>query len=355
MQKPLSEMAKYIKKLIPVDIPETYSLKPFLKSVSTEKNIRKGVFAFRDFLYQLLDRLIDDGDLYHKPLKDGHSIEVRNYPFLNNVNNILINIGYQSILSKNGDSMLIENWQSLSVINEREHQLQKKITVKKIVECLKFLTSCGMCFEGIDLDAQKPDMSKDKLLKITYPDNTIMLTGMKVMAIAYKKLQTRTAGDEDILLRCDYKILKNEDIKIIDLLTDFIYPLPVKVQKFVLKLHQHCLDAGFTCKALIGVRTRFSYSYKSNVIWEFASSPLFDYCIFIKPKNTDKYSDVIGKFPIFLQQKIAKWYGCEKKRFGETCEQGCHGFKFSLDNSIFEISKDIEIWIDNEALFLRKK
>lgn len=65
-QKPISEMAKYIKTLIPANIPENYALKPMFISIAHEENIRKGVVAFRDFLLLFCDRLISDGHLYVK-------------------------------------------------------------------------------------------------------------------------------------------------------------------------------------------------------------------------------------------------------------------------------------------------
>jgi len=36
-QKPISEIAKYIKNLIPANIPETYALKPMFENVASEK------------------------------------------------------------------------------------------------------------------------------------------------------------------------------------------------------------------------------------------------------------------------------------------------------------------------------
>jgi len=50
-----------------------------------------------------------------------------------------------------------------------------------------------------------------------------------------------------------------------------------------------------------------------------------------------------------LKKIISKGYGFEKKRLGELCQKGCHGFKIPLDDSILDISRDIEIWIDNEV------
>jgi hypothetical protein len=359
MQKTLSEISEYIKILIPADIPKNYQLKAVLTKISNEDNIRSGVLAFRDFLYQLYDCLIADGRLYeaqHKKAKNeksGHgnvaSLAV-GYPFLNNITSVLINIGYYGKIAKNGDSIMFSNLQSLtSVIGAQGGHIKQNISAVKVIESLKFLTSCGIYFDGIDLEAKKPNLAKINLLEISYPDNPIMLTGLKVMAIAHNELSTK--NDYYIFQRCDYRALRKDDLDITALLNGFIRPLPAKTQKFILNLHQHYIDAGLVCKMknhFLGIY--FSYSYKSNILWDYTISP--DGCrIFIKAKNTDKYADVIKKFPLSLQKKISKGYGCEKKRFGEPCQKGCHGFSFALDDSILDISRDIEVWIDKELSF----
>ncbi|MDF2700216.1 MAG: hypothetical protein K0Q49_1772 [Haloplasmataceae bacterium] len=56
--------------------------------------------------------------------------------------------------------------------------MKAKISVPKLIEALKFLISCGIYFDGIDLDARTLDMSKAASLKISYPDNPVMLTGL---------------------------------------------------------------------------------------------------------------------------------------------------------------------------------
>ena len=69
MQYTINDMARYIKNIIPPNIPETYTIKAMFEHISGEENIRKGILAFRDLLYLVCDRLIDNGCLYDKPAK----------------------------------------------------------------------------------------------------------------------------------------------------------------------------------------------------------------------------------------------------------------------------------------------
>ncbi len=361
MQHTISDMMRYIKNIIPSNIPENYTIKEMFKQISGEENIRNGILALRDFLYLICDRLIDDGSKYDKPVKDtqnndSHPSLPVSYPFLNNVKSILFNIGYHGELMEDGETILLDDLNLLtSVIGVDGGQMRAKISMPKLMEALKFLTCCGIHFDGIDLDAGTLDLTKVESLKISYPNNPAMLIGLRVMATAQKELYTK--GNHDIFLRCDYRVLKNEDTDITDVLKDFIVPLPVVVQDFALQLHQRYLDEGLTCILdVFYLGIRFIYSYKNKEIWTFSASQESGYRILIKAQNTQKYSNVIETFPLPLQEKISRGYGCNKKLFGELCQKGCHGYSFPLDESIIDIGQYIEVWLDNEvSCFQRKK
>jgi len=355
MQKPLVDMAKFIKGLVPIEIPESYSLKPMFETISSDEKIRSGILAFRGFLLKLYDNLITNGNLYDKPQKpvknESHTSTAGNYPLLSHVKSILINIGYQSELHENGMSLLLNDCQTLtSAISPDGNIMKAKISSPNIFETLRFLSSCGMIFNGIDLDAKKSDITKIESLTISYPDDPIMLTGLKVMAVAQRDLKIN--DNHDIFLRCDYRPLKNEETDITSILKDFLYPLSEKTKKAAMDLHNYYLNKGLLCTISIKYfRVRFTYMKGSKAIWDFAATRDYGYCLFIKAKNTGMYPDVIKNFPAPMQKLIEFGYGCEKKRFNIPCQHGCHGFKFPLDDSFSNFNNDIKIWIDNELQY----
>ena len=87
----------------------------------------------------------------------------------------------------------------------------------------------------------------------------------------------------------------------------------------------------------------------SRRTWGLSISLKYGYCLVVRAKKTDKYTDIIKGFPLSLQEKIAKGYGCDRKLRNERCQEGCQGIRIPLDNSILGISKDIETWLDNEV------
>ncbi len=361
MEKTMGDMAKLLKQLIPVNIPETYTINSMFRNISEEEYIRDGVLAFRDFLYRFCDYLMADNSLCNVPKKgkkkfsDETTLTVE-FPFLNNIRSILINIGQHGILSEKGDSLLVNDWEILSLKRSLNKNSTAKIPVPQMIKSMRFLTECGINFHGIDLSIKKPDISKIEAVEISYPDYPIMLTGWKVLGIAQNELSTRK--NDDILLRCDYRSLKNEDTEVASILQDFVYPLSAPLQELVLKLHQHYLDSGMECNVELGfLCVHFIYSYKRKALWRFSTSLHNGYRIILKTENTSKYADVIAKFPDFLQEKISKGYGCDRKKGSGhgNCQKGCEGFRFSLNESLLDISQEIKIWQDSELASMQKK
>lgn len=354
--KALKDMASYLKGLIPASIPTDFSIMSMFQRIADEERIRSGVLAYRDFLHTFCDRLIADSHLYDKAPKneDSHASIAARYPILHSVKNVLLNLGYHGKPADNGTSLLLSDWQSLILTTSSDGgQAASKLSVPKVMEELRFLSSCGLHFDGIDLEAPKPGLPKGTSLTVTYPGNPAMLTGLRVMAAAQKELNLKDNGD--LFLRCDYSALQDGEADLSSMMQDFVRPLPAEVQDFALRLHQRFTDLGFTCTPKVfNFNVQIIYSYNKKEVWSFFASLIAGYRIVVKAQNTQKYADIIEDFPPSLRGKIAKGYGCDRSKFDEPCQKGCHGFSFSLNDSILELSEYIDIWLDQEFSCLRK-
>lgn len=359
MRKTLNDMAGYLKDLIPPPSPVPYAIKPLFGQIGTEETVRDSVDAFRDFLIRLYDRLQAEGGKYEKrsdkPDKETHdhtSLPVT-FPFLNCIKSILINVGYHGRLAEQGDRILLDNPQVLTTLFNAEGQLLRaKLTSPKLIEGLGFLKDCGLEFGSADRHGELPDLLKAEALTISCPADPRVPAGLKVMAMAQKELYVK--GSDELFMRCDYRVLQPEAPDITAVLNDFLSPLPVKVQDLARQLHRYYLDAGLICKMEIRyLRVRFSYTYKNKELWMFSASLNHGCRIFIKAANTHRYTDVIETFPLLLQDKIAKGFGCDKKKYGEPCQGGCHGFRIPLDETVLDVSDEVRIWLDCELAFLR--
>jgi len=345
-----------------------YALKPVYENIASAESIRSGVVAFRDFLCLFFDRLIDNGHLYAK--SPNKPTSVADYPFLNYITNILVEIGYYGILAEN-ESLLTVSKMPLCTptIGENGKKKSAKIPASGALDSLRFLELCGFSISGVDFKAKSFNISETQPLEVSYPDNPILLVGLKALAVAdIDRRNGRAFWNDHNLLRCNYRLLKSEESNITDELKDFLRPLPEKVQAFALNLHQHYIDLGLTCTLSILDDTSFSYAYITERnsglsardkyqkrIWAFSNSMRNGYSLFVRSKKTDKYADVIEQFSKVLQEKIAEGYGCYRKFGRERCQMDCQGIGLPLDESILELSKDIETWLDNEMPNTLKK
>ena len=358
--KPISEVARYMKNLIPANIPKTYALKPMFEKIASEENIRSGVIAFRDFLYLFCDCLISDGHLYAKPPKKPSGMT--DFPFLHCITNLLVELGFHGELSENSNSLLVAKMPLCTASDKNGKKTSAKISAPIRIDCFRFLSSCGFVFRGIDLEKKIFNISETQPLEVFYPNAPRLLTGLKALSVADRELRDgRAFWNDHNLLRCDYRLLKVEKSDVTDVLKDFLYPLPEKVQAFALKLHHRYIDMGLTCTLSILDDTSFSYAYisqgRKNLsardkyqqrVWAFSYSMRNGYSLFVRAKKTDEYADVIEKFPVYLQEKIAAGYGCYRKMGGSRCEGNCQGICLPLDESILDIAGDIDLWLDNE-------
>ena len=363
--KPLNEVLLYLENLLPTNIPTTYSIKPLFKGIAEEEKIRDGVLAFKEFLRLFLNRLKSVGHLYAKPSKIPGSLT--DYPFLHNITNLLVDIGYHGRMSKNGDVLSITNIPlCCSSVDNNGHKKNPKIPLSSFFECLRFLTLCGFIFTGIDLDVKMFCISETQPLKVSYPDNPVLLTGLKILSVADIECRTeRRYWNDHHLLRCDYRLVMAEKTDVLDTLKDILHPLSQDVQTFALKLHRRYVSMGLTCTESWLQDVSFSYAnlnkHKKDLlsrdkyqkrIWAFSYSIRHGHSLFVRAKKTEKYKNIIGNFSPSLQEIIAGGYGCYKKFGRARCMGDCQGIRLPLDDSILDYEEDITTWLDLEMPFV---
>lgn len=346
MRKTLVALAGYLKTIVVPETEEAYAVNPVFEAVSTDEKIRESVRAFHVFLCRIFDVLIAKGDAHDQHKKVAHEYENRTtlsvyYPFLHNVNMLLMRMGFHGVLIEND-----------TVLSCGGNVFNEKLSASKTMECLHFLTDCGMHIDGIDWNEKKLNVAAVKSIQILYPDDPVMLLGMKVMATA--EIELGSLVNQDVFLRCDYRILKREEADVRSILEDTIKPLPAGVQRFIMQLHQRYTGKGLKCSVEIkGFWMYFKYAYKRKDVWGINVSLNNGFHINVKTQNMHRYTDTIETFPLLLQDLIAKGFGCGRKRedIGH-CDGGCRGMPISLDKSVLDMKEDIIAWFDRELDFL---
>jgi len=267
-----------------------------------------------------------------------------NYPFLKNIENVLVGIAIHGELNKNSDMLKVDGAKFRAEL--------AKIPTVKIIECICCLSDNGFCISVNDLADKKANFDCETF-EVSYPDNPAALIGIKIMAKA--KSVFEGTGMYGILLRCDYRLVVRDEIESCCFLKDMIHTLPAENQVYILELHNKYLAAGFQCNVSIvdEMCIRFFYLYKRKEIWSIIVSANNGYELAVRAKHTHEYTDIIEKFHPYLREKISKGYGCDKKRDPNSyCQGGCKGYRISLTDSLNYLSSDLITWIDNEMLFV---
>ena len=347
MGKTLSDMSRHLKSIIVPKTLEEYTVNPMFEDFASDEDIRTGIFAWGEFLHKFCDTLIADSQLYddHKESKDEHLSSIyANFPFLDNTKKLLLRIGIKGELSEDNHSIVAGS----DIFNHN-------LSTTKSLEILRFLTDCGMCFDGIDINEKRQKLSEIPIIDISYPETLAMILGLKVMAVAEKKLGTTL--NQNALMRCDYRILKNYEADPLIILEETIEPLPENIKDFVMSLHQLHLDKGLNCVVEVrGYWRKIKYSCGKTEIWGINTSLNNGFEVTVKAKNTHKYAEAISNYPPALQKLIAKGYGCGKKRgISETCDAGCEGLRIALDDSVLDIKEGITDWFTQEISCFRRK
>jgi hypothetical protein len=349
MRKTLGDVAEYLQSILAPETNGTFTINPLFKNIANDEKIREGVFAFRQFLHQCYGALTINSEKYDSPKKVAHEYENRislsvYYPFLHNAKNLLLNIALQGVWENNHQSLICSG----KIFDTR-------ISTAKSIECLQFLHDCGLQIDGINLEDKKQYLPQLENIIFSFPKNDAMLIGLKVMAIAEAKLGT--LENQDIFLRCDYHVLKNDELAslenavfIIKHATRF---LSNDVRNFIFQLHQTCTEKGY--KPLIEIKGFWiiiKYVYKRKEMWGFNVSLANGIHINVKAQNMDKYRDAIETFPPVLREVIEKGYGCGRKRSG-VCDGGCRGMIIPLNDSDFVLSikTELEYWFEQELQF----
>lgn len=349
MQKPLRDIARHLKNIMLSKMTGTHEVKPTFADMFSNESIRKGINAHWEFMNRLCDDLSINGDKYDKPKRIAHPFSDRvslpsNYPFLKNIENVLIAIAIKGKINKSGDSLIVDSAKFRADL--------AKIPTAKVSECMSCLTDNGFCFSGIDLTNSKAAFDSE-VFEVSYPENPAVLTGIKVMTQA--KCEFEGTGMYGVLLRCDYRLVVRDEMDSGCFLRDMIRILPIENQEYLLKLHNKYLNAGFQCTVSIvdELCIRFFYMYKRKEIWSIIVSANNGYELAVRAKHTDEYADKVENFHPYLRGKIGKGYGCDKKRDPNSyCQGGCKGYRISLTDSLNHLRTDLITWIDNEMLFM---
>jgi hypothetical protein len=333
-----------MRELIPTAIPETYSIKPFFSHVGADESIRRGVAAFRVFMCRVCDTLETEGHRFFSPNRK--PVSPTDYPIIQYFKSALIILGYHGVLSDAGDTLTLTNLSSLHTSVNPTGRINTTLFSNRLIQkALLFLSECGLTLDGFDT-AGPFDTENNPPIVVSYPADPAVLIGLKVMAMAHIDLGLKTYGNDDVLARCDYRVMMENNADISGVLDDFLHPFCGSARDFGRALHYKMTDKGFDFTLRNGNQAVYARKNKKTV--QMANSFIDGKVMFLRAERTARYAEAIPSFPAHFQKMIARGFGCDSRLFGEKCHGGCRGYRFDMDESIAMYQDDLFKWIDFE-------
>ncbi len=216
----LADVCNYMKKLIIPQMPDDFKIAEKFRHGLTDDEILKGISAFREFLYELFDKLSADKDMLDVQTRDNYNPYIKQdktnvrmcFPTIPDLSMILISLGIRGNLEMKEKRLIICVEDLLTVICDKTEKYVSLINMsgERKLEMFNILSDLGLCFNGVDF-SKEVDFTKIKQFDVTYSKNDFFIVGLKLLAEA-------TLNHKDyyyimniftVLLQCDFYPLAN--------------------------------------------------------------------------------------------------------------------------------------------------
>jgi hypothetical protein len=354
MKKDLTFVCKYFKALVIPKMPDKFIVaEPFRFGLS-DFELRKGMEAFRDFLYAMYDKISADKDKIDvergrkydpngTPGDRGTASIKECFPVFYDLTIILLTLGFHGKLETEPEKRLaIHGNDILTVIDPITEKYQSLIKMKseRKLEMFNLLFDLGLCFNGADF-SRDVDFTKTDTFFITSKRSEYFPVGLKLIAASminnknYYKLENLF---RNIFLRGDFYPLANvKPKKYNSNIEEYVNTQHPDIIEWVIKMNSFLISKGCTMIQGMGGGSPFTYIKRNtNVIYGMV-------CIiemgltgcFIRPgiNHLAKQDSIINKLPDeivnIMKSKENKANFNTGKCFRNTGNMGFAGFKFT--------------------------
>ena len=216
----LTDLCNYMKAMVISHMPDDFKVAEKFRHDLTDDEIRKGIDAFREFLYAFYDKLSADKDKIDVYTRDNFNpYDKRDkanarvcFPTIFDLTVILFSLGFHGRLEPKEKRLTVYTEDLLRVICEKTEKYVSliKMSGERKLEMFRILMDLGLTFNGVDF-SEEVDFSKVEKFDVTFAENYFFVVGLKLIAEA-------TANHRDyyyimnvfrVLLECDFHSLAN--------------------------------------------------------------------------------------------------------------------------------------------------
>ena len=278
--KDLAYVCHYLKSLVIPKMSDNFVVAESFRYGFTDDEIRKGITAFREFLYALFDRLangkdkidLTTGSNYNPKYEVGYGDKYRIkacFPSIWDLTMILCSMGIRGEVKKSPEIKLTVNCTDLLTvicpITEKDVSLIKMNDERKL-EMFHLLSDLGLRFHGADF-SEEVGFSKIEKFDVTSESNDYFPLGLKLIseATAHHKHHYKLENMfYPVFLRCSYYPLENDKPrKHVVKVKDFVNSRPSEIKKWIIDIDTFLTKNGCTVSHNIGgCDIEFTYNRK---------------------------------------------------------------------------------------------
>jgi hypothetical protein len=283
MKKDLTFVSNYFKALVVPQMPDDFTVAEKFRHGLTDDELRKGMSAFRDFLYEMYNRIaarkdeidVKSGskyDPYGTPGDRGTASIKECFPVFNDLTIILISLGFHGRLAIEPKKKLVIHGEDMQIIicpiTEKYTSLIRMRGERKL-EMFNLLSEAGLHFNGADF-SEEVDFTKNKIFDITHSENEHFAVGLKLIVEAmlnhkdYYKIENLI---NSILLRGDFYSLANEKPKKVMLnIGEYANAQSQEIKEWIIKTNELILKNGGKLIQEMGGGPSYTYIKRGKTV-----------------------------------------------------------------------------------------
>ena len=279
----LARVSNYFKTLVIPQMPDGFVVaEPFRHGLSDDE-LKKGMEAFRDFLYAMFDKIIEDSEKIDTKKARGYdprgtvgdrgTASVKeHFPVFNDLTIILLTLGYHGkLVTEHEKKLVIFGGDMQNVIDPITEKYKSfiQMSAERKLEMFNLLSEIGLRFEGADF-SREVDFSEHTAFEVSRVENDYFPVGLKLIAQSminnkdYYKLENLFGS---VLRRGDFYSLANvKPKKVIQKISEYANAQPPEIKEWVINIDKLLTQNG--CKAVQGMGggSPFTYTKRSGSI-----------------------------------------------------------------------------------------
>jgi hypothetical protein len=257
-------------------MPESFTVADKFRHGLSDAELRKGMTAFRDFLYAMFDRITANQDKidvksstkynpYGTPGDKGTASVKEHLPVFNDLTIILLSLGFHGRLVTEPEKKLIIHGEDMNIVIDPITEKYKSLTrmsKERRLEMFNLLSDIGIRFDGADF-SKEINFTKSRIFDVTHNENEYFPIGLKLIAEAmlnnkdYYKLENLFGS---ILRRGNFYPLANEKPKKVNInIREYANAQPPEIRKWLINADEFLINNG--CKQIQGIAGGSPFTY----------------------------------------------------------------------------------------------